>query len=326
MQEVELEDEATRERQAIASRGRAPRRRMDQQSNRAHVNSGQVNTWTWTASSTSSTSSGISFSGNTACGIAVGITVPLKCFNLFIPPSFYEELLVQTNLYAYQQHLANNDTSRWNPITLNKLKAFIGNIFAMGIISLPAINDYWSTDPIMSHSWFRAVISRNHYLQILRYIHVVDNTSAPTRTDPNYDRLWKVRPLIDLLQHTCAEMYNPGQQLSIDESMIGTKCRLSFIQYLPAKPTKWGIKVWVCSDAATGNILSFSIYTGKDPNVSISPNGLAYDVVMRLLENKFNKGYSVFVDNFYSSPNLFLDLFNKGVSGREQTGRIFLQN
>ena len=108
---------------------------------------------------------------------------------------------------------------------------------------------------------------------------------------------------------------NPGQQLSIDESMIGTKCRLSFIQYLQAKPTKWGIKMWVCSDAATWYILSFSIYTGKDPNLSISPNGLAYDVVMRLLENKFNKGYSVFVDNFYTSPNLFLYLFNKGVSG-----------
>ncbi len=68
-------------------------------------------------------------------------------------------------------------------------------------------------------------------------------------------------------------------------------------------------------DAATGYIFSFSIYTGKDPNVSISPNGLADDVVMRLLENKFNKGYSVFVDNFYTSLNLFLDLFNKDVSG-----------
>ena len=80
--------------------------------------------------------------------------------------------------------------------------------------------------------------------------------------------------------------------------------------------------MWVYSDAATGYILSFSIY-GKDPNVSISLNGLADDVVMRLLENKFNKVYSVFVDNFYTSPNLFLDLCNKGVSvtGTMRTNR-----
>ena len=64
--------------------------------------------------------------------------------------------------------------------------------------------------------------------------------------------------------------------------------------------------MWVFSGAATGYILCFSIYTGKDPNVSISLNGLADDVVMRLFENKF-----------YTSPNLFLDLFNKGVSGTE---------
>ena len=226
-----------------------------------------MNIWTWTASSTSSTDSGISFSGNTAgpCGITVGATVPLKCFNLFIPLSFYDELLVQANLYADQQRLANNDTSRWNPITLNKSKAFIGITFAMGFISLPTINDYWSTDPIMSHSWFRAVMSRNRYRQILRYIHVVDKTSAPTRTDPHYDRLWKVRPLIYLLPHTCAEMYNPGQQLSIDESIIGTKCRLSFIQYLPAKPTKWGIKVWVCSMLLLGTYLASAFILAKTP-------------------------------------------------------------
>ena len=75
--------------------------------------------------------------------------------------------------------------------------------------------------------------------------------------------------------------------------------------------------MWVWSDAATGYILRFSIYTGKDTNVSISLNGFAYDV--KLFENKFNKGYSVFVDNFYTSPNLFLDLFNKVVS---RTGTV----
>jgi len=125
--------------------------------------------WTWTASSTSSTAVGIPFTGNTPgpCGIADGITDPLKCFHLFLPPSFYDDLLVQTNLYADQQRLTNNDTSRWKPITLNELKAFIGITFAMGIISLPAINDYWCTDPIMSHFWFRSVMSRNRYRQIL---------------------------------------------------------------------------------------------------------------------------------------------------------------
>jgi hypothetical protein len=37
--------------------------------------------------------------------------------------------------------------------------------------------------------------------------------------------------------------YNPNKEQSIDEGMIAFKGRLSFKQYLPAKPTKFGIKV-----------------------------------------------------------------------------------
>ena len=33
--------------------------------------------------------------------------------------------------------------------------------------------------------------------------------------------------------------------------MIGTRGRLSFLQYLPKKPTKWGIKLWVCAESKT---------------------------------------------------------------------------
>ena len=59
-------------------------------------------------------------------------------------------------------------------------------------------------------------------------------------------------------------MYVPGKEISVDESMIGTKSRLSFLQYMPNKPTKWGVKVWVCSEAKTGYIHKFKIYTGKE--------------------------------------------------------------
>ncbi len=89
----------------------------------------------------------------------------------------------------------------------------------------------------------------------------MDNTASVSRTDSHYDKLWKVRPILDVLTKTFEDLYYPHKQLPVDESMIGTKCRLSFIQYMPAKPTKWGIKVWVCSDAHTGYIYRFDIYS-----------------------------------------------------------------
>lgn len=74
-------------------------------------------------------------------------------------PDLYDELLIQTNLYANQQREAQNDTSVWTPISKEELMAFVGINIAMGIVSLPTLNDYWSTDPILTHTWFRTVMS-----------------------------------------------------------------------------------------------------------------------------------------------------------------------
>ena len=45
--------------------------------------------------------------------------------------------------------------------------------------------------------------------------------------------------------------------------MVGFKGRLCFIQYLPKKPTKWGIKAYVLADSATGYVYSWRLYTGN---------------------------------------------------------------
>ena len=82
--------------------------------------------------------------------------------------------------------------------------------------------------------------------------------------------------------------------------MIGTRCRIAFLQYIPKKPTRFGIKVWVLAEAKTGYVLDFDIYTGAaaDP----VKKGLGYRVVMKLIEQYQGKGHCVFVDNYYTSP------------------------
>lgn len=88
--------------------------------------------------------------------------------------------------------------------------------------------------------------------------------------------------------------------------MVGTRCRIGFIQYMPKKPVKFGIKLWVLCDASTGYCLQFQIYTGKVEN---SPEkGLARRVVFDLLQRYLDKNYHVYYDNFYSTTKLFQDL------------------
>ena len=44
-------------------------------------------------------------------------------------------------------------------------------------------------------------------------------------------------------------LFAQQKHIAIEEGMIAFKGRLSFGQYMPAKPTKYGIKVWMAMDS-----------------------------------------------------------------------------
>lgn len=103
--------------------------------------------------------------------------------------------------------------------------------------------------------------------------------------------------------------------------MIGTKCRVCFIQYMPKKPKKFGIKIWACCDAETSYCTNFQIYTGATDQGP--EQGLSYRVVHDLMETFFNKNHNLFIDNFYTSLNLAKSLLDKDtyVCGTISTNR-----
>ena len=90
------------------------------------------------------------------------------------------------------------------------------------------------------------------------------------------------------------------------------KGRLFFLQYLPKKPQKWGIKAWVLADSSNGYTWNWKLYTRKEEGQG--EMGLAERVVMELVNDGRleGKGYIIVTDNFYSSPKLFRALVEKG--------------
>lgn len=88
------------------------------------------------------------------------------------------------------------------------------------------------------------------------------------------------------------------------------------------KPTKWGIKVFVLADAENGYVKRLQIYTGKNSALdaaargatAYSEFGLCTRVVLELMDGLEVSSPRVYMDNYYSSPTLFLMLYNKGVN------------
>lgn len=59
------------------------------------------------------------------------------------------------------------------------------------------------------------------------------------------DKLHEVDSFVNYFKSRCADLYQPGQQVAIDERMVKSRRKSGICQYIRDKPTKWGIKLWV---------------------------------------------------------------------------------
>ena len=62
---------------------------------------------------------------------------------------------------------------------------------------------------------------------------------------------------MERIRENFKRQYNAHREVSIHEAMIGFSGRLGFKQYVPLKPTKRGIKVWVRADPYNGFMMIF---------------------------------------------------------------------
>ncbi|XP_039602150.1 piggyBac transposable element-derived protein 4-like [Polypterus senegalus] len=255
------------------------------------------------------------------CGFTVDVNnyTAKQFYELFVSPDLIRHFVHQTNLYAAQFIEKNPNlpphsrVHAWVDTDENEMKKFIGILMLMGIIRKPDIEMYWSTDPMYATPIFVTIMKRNRFSLLLKFFHLNDNSNEPDKKDPNRDRLFKLRPLIDHLFETFQLPYVPGPSVAVDESLLLWKGRLQFRQYLPLKKARFGIKMF-CLAENSGYIYRFRVYTGKeDPMSSISavlPDeckdfGLSEKIVVYLALPLLDNGYTIWMDNWYSSCRLF---------------------
>jgi hypothetical protein len=148
---------------------------------------------------------------------------------------------------------------------------------------------------------------KGNVLRLCKYFHCNDTSNNPPRRTPGHEQLCHVRPVLDAVSKTCLDNYKPPKEQTIDEGMIAFKGRLSFKQYLPAKSSSFGIKVWERASPYNGYCYEFQAYTGKIEGQGCEDN-LGSRVVKDLTRTITDKGHHVYMDNFCSNPTLFEEL------------------
>ena len=79
-------------------------------------------------------------------------------------------------------------------------------------------------------------MSRNRFQNILWNLHISDpDETNPPKGEADYDPLFLVRPMVDMIQRNFHVKYRPGKELFLDESMCPFKGQSPFQVLQPKK-------------------------------------------------------------------------------------------
>ena len=218
-----------------------------------------------------------------------------------------------TNLKLQDYLVLNQNKSSiyLKPFTIEELMALIGLLLLTGVFhaSRESLSDLYSDDINKSKPIFKATMGRDRLKSLLRFLRFDDASTRLNRIKT--DKLAPIRSCFELINSALAKCYTPGKWITVDEHLCRYRGRCSFKQYMPNKPDRYGIKMWVLADAKTFYPITIEVFTGAGhKSISNKPE----DVVHRLA-SKLPPGCVLVGDNYFTSLSLCRRLFTDNKIG-----------
>ncbi|XP_037791274.1 piggyBac transposable element-derived protein 4-like [Penaeus monodon] len=144
-------------------------------------------------------------------------------------------------------------------------------------------------------------MSRDRFNNLTSALHFANNEGEHDAED----RLWKLRPVIDVLDSTYHSVLVPNQNVTVDKSLWAFKGRHDALHIIQARARR-GLKVYkLCSSDGpeAGYTAAFTIYMGQDRG-EFPASMKAVDALLEKAK-LLDKEYQLYTDNWSSSPTLF---------------------
>lgn len=182
---------------------------------------------------------------------------PVEIFELFFDDKLISYLVDQSKLYALFKNVNDFD------VTNDEIKCFIGILILSGYNGLPGKRFYWDSSPDVGNSLVKDSMRRDRFISIMRFIHCANNNEINVN-----DKVWKLRPVLNMLQEKFLEHFVPSQNLNYDESMVKYFGKHSCKQFIRGKPIRFGYKIW-CLNTPDGYLVNFDFYQGISPKRNV---------------------------------------------------------
>lgn len=241
---------------------------------------------------------------------------PSESFSLYFNDDVLEMIVLETNRYARQEARRG-----WHDLTKGELKAYLGILILMSVNPAHHLYLYWSSDSFFNVKEISSVMTFKRFQAIMNSLHFYDNEKIKSKGEEGFDRLAKIRPLVDTLNKKFLQEYKPFGHQAIDESMVRFKGRSALKQYAPTKPIKRGYKVWCRADSVTGYLCEFQIYEGK--SAEREAGRTQGEHVVLSLCNNVDEDSTLYFDNFFTTTKLMEELSEKQImaAGTVRTNR-----
>ncbi|CAJ1069999.1 piggyBac transposable element-derived protein 4-like [Xyrichtys novacula] len=212
---------------------------------------------------------------------------------------FLTEEIIQILVLETNREGRLNDEN-WRITDVTEIRAFIGLLSLAGLHRArhEATVNLWGEDT--GRPIFRATMSRKRFDELcinLRF----DNRETRRPHD-------KFAPIRNLWQRWVDRLHmghNLGENICIDEQLVSFHGHWSFKQYMPQKPAKYGLKLWVLCNVNTSYAWKMIPYLGKEASAAHRRQE-GKEVVLELTEGL--SGHTITVDNFFTSYDLAMQL------------------
>lgn len=250
----------------------------------------------------------VAFRGKTELPYTVKILkTPMEYFGYFFTNELVDLIVLESNRKARLENI----NTQFNLDSV-QIRRYIGILLFMSIFRYPTIPSHWG--PFA----FRQIpdcMSLKKFERIKKYLCFSNAAERIKKGQPGYDPLFRIRKVVNILNERF-DSIPKNARLCVDEQMCSTKMVHHLRQYMPKKPHKWGIKLFVLCDS-NGYSYQFEIYNGAGDNIIIpgTPDlGATSNVVIRLSQSipNFNN-HIVYFDNFYTSLPLLVYLRARGI-------------
>ena len=169
--------------------------------------------------------------------------------------------------------------SKWNGTTVTEMKAFLGIMIFFGLHWVPEIQLYWAKHPCFGHLLVKRTFSRDRFKLLLRYLYYTrqpycrpgDDKYRHQKRAEKQDRMLKVRPVIDRINENSRRHRNPERDLAVDEGVVAYRGRSTNVTYNPAKPHKYGLRVYTLSELSTGYVFNDKVHQTPQASKIIIP-------------------------------------------------------